>query len=296
MAKTDELGKRMKQYEYVTRTYLTRRTPVIIRVDMRAGHSFCKKFARPFDEIFIRSMQETAKYLCENIEGVTMSYQQSDEITLVLNDYKKLNTQAWFDYNIQKCVSIAASMATIAFDRIFWDIINSLDPLTCFYDEESDFKTAESFGFSREYIKTEEFDALFRENYIPTIYNKYPTFDARIFNIPKEEVCNNLIWRQMDATRNSIQMVGQANFTHKELQNKSCNQIQEMLFLQKGINWYNLPTYQKRGSCCIKEDYVIHVENGDGVTRTRWIVDKDIPIFTKNREYVESRALHIDEE
>lgn len=79
-------------------------------------------------------------------------------------------------------------------------------------------------------------------------------FDARVFNIPKEKVTNCLYWRQLDAARNSIQMVGQANFSHKELQNKSCNMIQDMLFIQKGINWNDLPTYQKRGSCCIKKN------------------------------------------
>ena len=54
-------------------------------------------------------------------------------------------------------------------------------------------------------------------------------FDSRVFNIPREEVTNYFYWRQLDASRNSIQMVGQANFSHKELQYKSCNDIQDML-------------------------------------------------------------------
>lgn len=129
-------------------------------------------------------------------------------------------------------------------------------------------------------------------------------FDARVFNIPKEEVTNLIYWRQLDATRNSIQMVGQANFSHNELQNKSCNMIQDMLMTQRGINWNNLPTYQKRGSCCIKVDTIekectlaIH-QDGKQVssektllkfnTRPHWIIDNDIPIFKdKDREYIE---------
>ena len=90
-------------------------------------------------------------------------------------------------------------------------------------------------------------------------------FDARCFNIPKEEVTNLVYWRQLDASRNSIQMVGQANFSHKELQNKSCNDIQNMLMTQKGINWNDLPTYQKRGSCCVRNKIVIE---SDAVTTT----------------------------
>ena len=112
-------------------------------------------------------------------------------------------------------------------------------------------------------------------------------FDARCFNIPKEEVTNCLYWRQLDAARNSIQMVGQANFSHKELQNKSCNMIQDMLFTQKNINWDDLSTHLKRGSCCIKEIYEEDAVNG-ATMRTRWIVDQEIPVFKNDgRKYVD---------
>ena len=126
-------------------------------------------------------------------------------------------------------------------------------------------------------------------------------FDARCFNIPKEEVTNYVYWRQLDATRNSIQMVGQANFSHKELQGKSCNQIQDMLMTQKGINWNDFPVYQKRGSCCVKESYS-SVDLGsytgsiDAITRTRWIIDKDIPIFKgEARNYID-KLIYVGEE
>lgn len=120
-------------------------------------------------------------------------------------------------------------------------------------------------------------------------------FDSRCFNIPKEEVTNYIYWRQLDASRNSVQMVGQANFSHKELQNKSCNDIQDMLMIQKGINWNDLPTYQKRGSCCIKESYYLDKDGNevsekqiDAVKRTRWIIDKNIPIFKNDdRNYID---------
>ena len=89
MANKDSLGDRMKCYENVTRNYLTRRAPVIIRVDGKAFHSFTRGFKRPFDGIFVKSMQETMKYLCENIQGCVLGYTQSDEITLVIIDYEK---------------------------------------------------------------------------------------------------------------------------------------------------------------------------------------------------------------
>lgn len=116
-------------------------------------------------------------------------------------------------------------------------------------------------------------------------------FDCRAFNVPREEVTNNIYWRQLDASRNSIQMLGQVHFAHKELQNKSCNEIQDMLMTRKGINWNNLPAYQKRGSCCVKRKYFEEQEE-DGklvkVERSHWEVDVNIPIFKGDgREYIE---------
>lgn len=274
MPVNDALGKRMKEfYETIPKTRLMRRCPVVVRLDIRAGHTFCRGFMRPFDEVFIKSMQETAKYLCENIQGCVLSYQQSDEISLILVDYKKLNSSAFFDYEVQKVCSTTASMATMAFNKIFNK--NTLDFISPeIFEDEKIKKIAASHAEA---------------------VRKGAMFDSRCFNIPKEEVTNYVYWRQLDATRNSIQMVGQANFSHKELQNKSCNDIQDMLMTQKGINWNDLPTYQKRGSCCIKEVYYadkdgneIYKERIDAVKRTLWIIDRDIPIFkNEGRDYIE---------
>lgn len=268
MSDKTTLGNRMKEYyENPYRFYLPRRSPMIIRLDMRAGHSFTKGFQRPFDDIFIESIQETAKYLCENIENVKCSYQQSDEISLLLTDYDNVGTQAWFNKNLQKMCSIAASMATLAFNKAFEKKVDAL------------FNEYETCGnMTQSYI-----DILSHAVY------KGAMFDARVFSIPKEEVCNYFIWRQQDATRNSIQMVGQANFSHKELQNKSCDKIQDMLMTQKDINWNDFPTVQKRGSCCTKtgKHTVVDMKTGEQKERLVWEIDKNIPIFTQDRNYIE---------
>lgn len=264
----DELGKRMKEnYEKRARTYLTRRTPVAIRIDGKAFHTFTKGFNKPFDEILVTAMQNTMKYLCENIQGAVFGYCQSDEITIILQDYATFTTDAWFDYQVQKICSVAASMATMAFNKFFEQYINS------YYDVESCMRYPEDYDpnelkLIETYCKASSCGAM---------------FDARCFNIPKEEVCNLIYWRQIDATRNSIQMVGQANFSHEELQDKTCNDIQDMLMIQKGINWNDFPTHLKRGSACIKEEYY----EGDAL-RTRWIIDTEMPILKgENRKYVE---------
>lgn len=269
--KRDALGDRMKKYEYITRTYLVPRMPVIIRLDGKAFHTFTRGFKRPFDEVLISTMQDTTKYLCENIQGCVLGYTQSDEITLVLVDYKKLNSCAWFDNNIQKMCSIAASMATFAFNRFFVANLNA------FYEFNTDIDLTE-IGYHITF--SEEDDGKYYEAYKKAA-KKGAMFDARVFNIPKEEVCNCVLWRQNDATRNSVEMVAQAHFSHGVLQNKSQSQMQDMLMLEKGINWNDFPVHQKRGSCCIKVQ-------GDEDKRPKWIIDKNIPIFKGDgRKYIE---------
>ena len=258
----DSLGDRTKGYENISRIYLTRRTPIVIRIDGKAFHTFTRGFARPFDDVLVKSMQNTAKYLCENIMGCKLAYTQSDEISLLLVDYEKIETQAWFDNNLQKMVSVTASMATMAFNRFF-----------------------------REEIDKDPTIPSVRYNWYTAAINKGAMFDARAFILPKEEVNNYFIFRQQDATRNSIQMVAQSNFSQKELQGKNCNVLQDMLHEQKGINWNDYPTVYKRGSCIIKVyDVIIQYDEAGSICgcteKTKWIVDKKIPIFTQDRDYI----------
>ncbi len=258
MATRDSLGTRMKEYyEAIPKTRLMRRTPVAIRIDGKAFHTFTRGFRKPFDTLLMESMQETMKYLCENIQGCVFGYTQSDEITLILLDYQTFDTSAWFDYEVQKMCSISASMATMAFNRIFRSnaiqTIESINEAWNIDDED------------RKYV-----------NSLYKALEKGAMFDARCFNIPKEEVCNLIYWRQQDATRNSIQMAGRAYFSHKELQNKNTSDIQDMLYDKFKVNWNNYTIPCKRGSACIKGE--------DG----KWFVDLKMPILKGNdRKYVD---------
>ena len=263
----------MKNYEYVTRTYLTRKMPVIIRLqpDGKAFHSFTRGLKKPFDDIFVKSMQDTMKYLCENVQGCALGYCQSDEITLVLVDYQSREASAWFDNNIQKMVSVSASMATMAFNRFF---VNNCHQ---WYEDNIDFD--ELILSTDENIKK-----LF--NAYTKACNKGAMFDSRVFTMPKEEVVNCLIWRQQDATRNSIQSVGQANFSHTQLHGKNCSDIQDMLMLEKGINWNDYPTHLKRGTCCIRKPFKINEGTEQEAIRNKWVIDTEIPIFTQDKDYI----------
>ena len=267
MSNKDSLGDRMKDYEGRSQSHLPRRTYTILRIDGKAFHSFLKHAQRPYDLGVMDDMDSTAKFLCENIQGCKLAYVQSDEITLVLTDFETITTQAWFDGNVQKITSVSASMAAAKF--------NHLRLLRL---------CKENNVVNRPYLTKDSIES-----------TSLASFDSRCWVIPDwVEVFNCLLWRQQDCTRNSIQMLGQSEFSHKELQGMSCNDIQDMLMTQKGINWNDCPDGFKRGRCIVKKTELQYLEASlmkDGsiessyVERSKWVVEVP-PILTQDREWL----------
>lgn len=214
-------------------------------------------------------------YLCKNIMGCKLGYTQSDEITLVLTDYDTPTSEAWFNYGVQKMCSVAASMATLAFNKAFEKATRDFRRRVnnCFTCTDEEIKLASA------YEKAIDVGAM---------------FDCRAFTVPEDEIVNCFIWRQQDATRNAIQMLGQTHFSSKELHQKSQSDIQDMLMLQKGINFNNMPAEFKRGVCCIRKTIQNpNVDIKDGFApKLKWVIDTEIPIFTQKKEYITSVLPH----
>lgn len=232
-----DLGDRMKGYESVPRSRLVPKLPVLIRLDGKAFHTLTRGCEKPWDQRFQEAMWETAKALCAEISGCRVAYAQSDEITLLLVDYQTNQTQGWFDYDLQKIVSVSAGIASATF---------------CSWWKEG-----------------------------------RGVFDSRAWNLPPHEVTNCFIWRQQDATRNSLSSLAQAHFSAKQLHGKRGPDMHDML-MAKGINWNDCPIPQKRGACIVRETFdVAPKDNGVPILRHRWIVDEEIPVFTEDREYIE---------
>jgi len=273
MSKNCPIMQRMKSnYESRSRTYLTRRTPVIIRLDGKAFHTYTRGLNKPFDEGLIEDMQRTAVFLCENIQGAKCAYVQSDEISILVTDYDDIRTDAWFDYNVQKMTSISASLATGIFNRL---------------------RTIKHILKDGQEMLTDKF-----LEEIVSIKQPIANFDSRCFNIPREEVSNYFLARQKDAVKNSISMLAQSLYSHSELNKKNGEQQQEMCF-QKGHNWNDLHWSKKRGSFIVKNTYrngtlepswwandSLYSVNKEDVIRTKWEVVETPLIFTeKNFKY-----------
>lgn len=252
------LEQRMKvYYEMPYKAYLTRRTPVVIRVDGKAAHTYTKALNKPFDEVFVNAMFAATHELCEEAQGCVLAYTQSDEISIVLLDYQTINTDAWFGYSINKLVSICASTATAHFNSAFR-----------FYAHNELGEMDNSGVRDEAYAK--------RSKALQDCIDNPLLFDARAFNLPKEEVSNYLIWRQNDARRNSISSLARAYFSHKEVCRKSGSELIEMM-LDKGIDYDKKPDAFKRGVCYLRKD-------------GKWTADIHIPVFSTDdgRSYVDS--------
>ena len=221
-----DLEERMKAYERVYHLFLPIRMPVIIRVDGRAFHTFTRRFERPFDWRFANGMDIVAERLFSEVQNARFCYIQSDEVSVLLVDYNRFDSQQWFGGELLKMASISASIAS----------------------------SAMTLHFSCEV-----------------------SFDSRVFPIPEKDVCNYFLWRQRDATRNSIQMVARKYYSHKELDRKNNDEQQEMIF-RAGDNWNDYPAYFKRG-----RGY-----DGGGIL-------KELPIFSQDVGFLD-KYLHIEEE
>lgn len=257
MATSDKtsIGDRMKLYEGAAKSHLPPRMPVILRVDGKAFHTYTKDCERPFDKSLMDAMDNVAIALCKNIQGAQIAYVQSDEISILIHGYKKFSSNPWFDNEVQKMVSVSASIAaatmTVESANIFSNVMEHGDS---------------------------ELDCI-----------RPAFFDSRVFVLPETEVCNYFLWRQQDCSRNSIQMLARSLYSHKECNNKNGSELQEMTF-QKGQNWNDLPTGCKRGRCISKISY----ENFDKTIRSKWAVDHDIPVFSESRDYI-NKHLKCDE-
>lgn len=216
------IGDRMKaNYENRYRFMLTRRMPVIMRLDGKAFHTLTRTCGKPFDDRLSKTMISTASAVLDEVQGGKCAYVQSDEISILITDFDKLTTDAWFDYNIQKMCSVSAGIASAIFSKRWFT--------------EDDQRIA--------------------------------VFDSRVFNIPKEEVCNYFIWRQQDWTRNSIHMVARSHFSHKEVHGKNVPNMHEMLH-EIGINWNDFDAKWKNG---------VLIENRSCSS----------PVFLQDREVIE---------
>lgn len=196
----------------------------------------------PFSEMLHQTMTYTAATLFNQLQTAVFVYTQSDEISILLRDWDRLETQQWFGGNLQKIVSLSSSIAATAFNYLLNHVAK----------------------------------------FVPCSTQELAQFDARAYNLPKEEVTNYFLWRQQDASRNSVNMLGRFYFSQKEMHGKSISEVQEMLWSKHQVNWDALTTWKKRGACVYQR-----ADWSPFMSFPRGMIDDDPPIFSQDRPFVE---------
>lgn len=250
----DGLGDRMKSYEKVTTGLkMIPKMPILIRLDGVAFHSFAKKFDKPFDVVLSDAMALTMQDMCKEVQTCVFGYTQSDEITLILNLPDKVKSEPYLGGRLFKEIGITASKCTRIFNSNFIKCANN----AC---NDGRITAEQLLVYMKKYDKAD--------------------FDCRVWNMPEWDIINNIIWRQQDAVRNSIESLGQYHFTASELHKKNCNKVKEMLLTDRNVIWEDLESRFKWGVCSYKV--------GEKGSRPRWCIDYDMPIINLDREWFSS--------
>lgn len=263
--KHDSLGDRMKFYESIgaAAERLMPLVPVMIRLDGKAFHTFTKGMQKPFDYGLMELMKETTKFLVQETNA-KLGYTQSDEITLVILNNESMNSQIYLDGRIAKINSILGARCSVYFNARL-----------------AEFLPAKA-GLPPE---------------------RLPIFDCRCWNVPTQtEAANAVLWREQDATRNSVQMAARAVYSHRQCHLKNNSELQDMLH-EKGINWNDYPSHAKRG-CFIQQQTTFREFEAEEIEKLppkhaarrdpnlkikrKDYIQVEMPIFTKiqNREEV----------
>ena len=239
----DVIGTRIKSnYENRSRHYLPRRSYTILRLDGKSFHTYTKGMERPFDNGFIYDFDFAAQQLVKEVQGAQFAYTQSDECSILITDFTNLQTEAWFDNNIQKMVSVSASIFTAEFNQA--QFLRRLG--------QPDFQ-AVSLG--TDYDRLDDF-YYYDPGHLQSItqFSKRANFDSRVFQIPdRNEVGNYFLWRLRDCFKNCISSYAQCNFSPKQLEGKSTNERIQMLYDK---NIIDIPENRKYGRFITKDSII----------------------------------------
>ena len=244
--KFKSLEEKCKYYRSLSDYKLLPNTYVLAMVDGRSfSQKIKKQFKLPFDDDFINMMNETAKYVCEKVQGCKFAYTQSDEITFVLTDFDDINTDSFFGYRLEKVVSIIASLVTSKF--------NQLMSLYLINEERKKSET----------IDIEEILS----------YMKLSEFDAKAWSVPNwNDMFAYILWRQNDCIKNSKQQAARAKLSHSECNNKTADEQIDILKEKYGIDWNAYDDGKKFGRFIYKEEVAMNSEQYGSFERDKFVV------------------------
>lgn len=247
------LKEKCKNYQEKANYFLDANKPIIVHIDGRSfSHMVKNKFNKPFDDDFIGMMNETAKYVCKEVQGVHIAYVQSDEISLFISKNTP-ESDVFFSGRLCKMQSIIASLATAKFNQL----------MTMY-----------------RYNKLTENDSP-----IDAIDSELYEFDCKVWNV--DSLNDALAWflfRNIDCVRNSKQQAAQTYLSHKRLMNLTADEEIDLLAEENGIDWYtDYDDGKKYGRYIIKEEALCNnISYGTTYRRSVWSVKPGFDLTDAN--------------
>ena len=244
------LEDKCQYYRSLTDYKLLPNSYVLVMLDGRSFSNLIKnKFEKPFDESFIDMMNQTAQYVCENVEGTKFAYVQSDEISLVLTDFDTPTTDSFFGYRLCKLTSLIASIATAKFNRLMIK-----------------YRLEKGMGINPGDVIDNS-----------PLYQ----FDCKVWNVPNlNDVYAWFLYRQIDCVRNSKQQAAQSYIPHKELMNLNTDKQINLLFEKENIDWNQYSADKKYGRFISKHKVIMNnIDTGDVYYRHKWLVQPAFPLM-----------------
>ena len=275
--KFKNLEEKGKYYRSLTDYKLLPNSYVIVMLDGRAFSRMVKnRFKKPFDEDFMRMMNETARYLCEKVQGCKFAYVQSDEISLLISAFGE--EDLFFGGRLCKIQSIVASMATGKFNQL----------MTAYDLKNTHYKTTQYDNYGN--LVTPKNCIEFVEN------SRLYEFDCKAWNVPNEnEAFAWFLWRQLDCIKNSKQQTAQTWCSYKELLNKSADDQVAFLKEKTNISWDDFSNGEKYGRFVVKQmkhfkKYVDNLQKEIEYDRMSWEVveGNDLSIEENRNQFLEN--------
>lgn len=242
--KERNLAEKIKKLEKEKESYLDYKNlnkTFFIRCDGRSFKTFTKGFKKPFDTIFRETMERTMVDICSEVQGACLGFTQSDEITIMFKKEDE-SSDVFFGGRIIKIVSEVSSLATLNFNK---NLINVVEE-------------------NKENLTKEDYE-MYKNKFLKA------TFDARVFEIEKENELEPIIWRVLDCYKNAVQMIARTYYSHKQLNNKNLKDMENML-LEKNIKISSFESRNIYGKFCVKEPVVLYEGTERECTRKKWML------------------------
>lgn len=238
--KFETLKERMEYYRNLTDYKVMPNSYIMVMCDGRSFSKFIKnKFKKPFDDKFISMMNQTASYVCKNVQGCKLAYTQSDEMSFIITDFDTPETDIFFSGRLCKMQSIIASLATGKFNQLMIeDLVNVPASSSDIQQMVKDFTPLQ--------------------------------FDCKVWTVPTyNDAFAWLKYRQNDCIKNSKNQAAQTYLPHKSLLGKTADEQINLLKDEKGIDWYtDYNDGEKYGRIIYKVNREILIEKGPNAGQT----------------------------